>query len=376
MSVLVFHTNAIVGYHSGWRGAVLDQKFGVTVFFVVSGFLLYRPFVAARLGHARPLRIGGYAKRRVLRILPAYLLAVTVLAIYPGLPGVFGPHWWVYYGFAQDYSANTVFKGLAPAWTLGTEVVFYALLPLYALALGLPWLNRSRRAVIRAEAVVLGSLAVLAVVFGHSFGASSSYLSRTVVGTFDWFALGMGLAVASAVLAGTAARLRLVSFVVRRPSLCWLAAAAIWAVSAGLARTHPHNPRYDLYSGRLFHLLYGLIALFIVLPAVFGDDQGGLPRRILRARPVVWIGLVSYGIFLWHFPIIIKLSQIGSGSLGVGAWTLGPTVLLGLACAAVTIACAALSYYALERPALLLKERRLGLPSLPGRARAARTLSR
>ena len=352
-AVVLFHTNEIAGSQSGWRGAILDQPFGVTIFFVISGFLLYRPFVAARLGKAPGLGTRDYAKRRVLRILPAYWLALTALAIYPGLSGLFGPKSWVYYAFGQDYSADTLLNGDAPAWSLGTEVVFYALLPLYALILALPRLRRSPRTVIVAEAVVLGSLAALAVVFGHSFGPADSFLSRTIVGTFDWFAIGMGLAVASVVLAESTTRHRLVSLVERRPTLLWLAAAATWAVCAAWTRTHPQGAR-DIYASRLVNVLFALMALFIVLPAVFGDNRSGVPRRILSARVVAWAGLVSYGIFLWHFPIIVKLSQIG-GSLGVESWTPGATLALGFAGTAIAVCCAALSYYVLERPVLRLK---------------------
>ena len=62
---------------------------GVAWFFVLSGFLLYQPFLAADLHGAPRIRLADYARRRVLRIVPAYWLALTVLAIYPGLVGVF-----------------------------------------------------------------------------------------------------------------------------------------------------------------------------------------------------------------------------------------------------------------------------------------------
>ncbi|MEA2495606.1 MAG: hypothetical protein QOJ29_3517, partial [Thermoleophilaceae bacterium] len=76
---------------------------GVTVFFVISGFLLYRPFVAARIEGRRAPRVRDYARRRVLRIFPAYWLALTVLAIWPGLVGVWSGYWWAYYALIQNY---------------------------------------------------------------------------------------------------------------------------------------------------------------------------------------------------------------------------------------------------------------------------------
>lgn len=62
---------------------------GVTIFFVISGFLLYRPFIAHRTGGAGAPPVLTYAKRRLLRIYPAYWLALTVLVIAPGLVGVY-----------------------------------------------------------------------------------------------------------------------------------------------------------------------------------------------------------------------------------------------------------------------------------------------
>ncbi len=76
LSVLVFHA-ANAAYTAvpdqDWLGAVLARfNVGVPIFFVISGFLLYRPFVAARLGGRAAPRVRDYARRRVLRLVPAY----------------------------------------------------------------------------------------------------------------------------------------------------------------------------------------------------------------------------------------------------------------------------------------------------------------
>src|SRR5439155_7118876 len=105
---------------------------GVTVFFLISGFLLYRPFVAARAGRGPAPSWGKFWRRRGLRIVPAYWVALTALAIFPGLVGVFTGDWWIYYGFLQQWQRSTIINGIPPAWTLGTELCFYAMLPLYA----------------------------------------------------------------------------------------------------------------------------------------------------------------------------------------------------------------------------------------------------
>src|SRR4051794_29134964 len=126
---------------------------GVTIFFVVSGFLLYRPFVAARLEQRPAPGLGAYARRRLLRIIPAYWLALTVLAVWPGLEDVFTTHWWRYYLLLQNLSPNSIFGGIVPAWSLCIELSFYVALPFYAMAtatLG----RRDVRSQLRAEYAV------------------------------------------------------------------------------------------------------------------------------------------------------------------------------------------------------------------------------
>src|SRR5207248_2134572 len=99
---------------------------GVTIFFVISGFLLYRPFVAARYAGRGLPAIPVYAGRRILRIVPAYWLALTVLALWPGLKGVLDGHsFWVYYGFLQIYGLGPHNGGNYIVWSLCIEMAFY-----------------------------------------------------------------------------------------------------------------------------------------------------------------------------------------------------------------------------------------------------------
>src|SRR5215212_2655336 len=108
---------------------------GVTVFFLISGFLLYRPFVAARFASEEPPLARAYAWRRFLRIVPGYWTALTGSAIWLGL-GIFSGGFAIYYGLAQIYVHRYSLGGLPQAWSLCVEITFYAFLPLYA------WLMR------------------------------------------------------------------------------------------------------------------------------------------------------------------------------------------------------------------------------------------
>jgi peptidoglycan/LPS O-acetylase OafA/YrhL len=93
--------------------------------------------------------------------------------------------------------------------------------------------------------------------------------------------------------------------------------------------------------------------VFLVLPAVFGDSEGGVPRRVLRMRALGWLGLVSYGIFLWQGAFITKLHD-----WGVEDAVLNHTgfITLTVTAFAATVAAAALSYYLVERPLLRFKD--------------------
>ena len=224
---------SIVAYHvaffsrateHGATGALLSRlSVGVTLFFVISGFLLYRPMVRARRAGDRPRPLGDYARRRVLRIVPAYWLALTVLAIYPGLHGVFTDHWWVYYGFLQVYSADTIIQGIGPAWSLCTEAAFYVALPFLAVALGrVSW---------RRELWLLGALGLASFGFRAVIDVTDGpqYLTQTILGTFDGFALGMALAVIS--VAGRGPR--------ARPALMWALGLACLRRRGGDRRPRP-----------------------------------------------------------------------------------------------------------------------------------------
>ena len=120
--------------------------FGLVIFFTISGFLLYRPFLAARqVGESVGELTPSYLWRRAVRILPAYWVALTISSLWLNWTEVLSDHWWVYYGMLQAYSPHWVLNGIAPAWSLCVEVTFYLALPLVALALAGVGLGSGRR---------------------------------------------------------------------------------------------------------------------------------------------------------------------------------------------------------------------------------------
>ena len=98
--------------------------------------------------------------------------------------------------------------------------------------------------------------------------------------------------------------------------------------------------------------LYGIFALLIIAPAVFGPQDRSLIRRLLRSWPMASVGVISYGIYLWHLDLISQF-------LDWTGWRAGqvPFWLLALAVFALSAAVASASYFGLERPILRIKRR-------------------
>jgi len=326
---------------------------GVAVFFLISGFLLYRPFVRARLTGTPPPSAGAYAWRRFLRIVPAYWVALTVIALTFSLGYVATADGILtYYGFGQIYRTGTVTGGIGQAWTLCIEVTFYALLPLWALAM------RRLRGGHRTELLAVGALFVVSVVWkvvviGGEDPVVSGPALFALPAFLDHFALGMGLAILSAAWQDREGEPpALVRVVDRRPWLPWAFAALAYLAAAyaiGLAGAFPEPMTPAQYLAK--HELYALVGLGLLLPAIFGDPRRGLVRRLLGTRVLLWLGLISYGVYLWHQAVLAKLYDWGLPQTHFAhPYLVWPA--LGLAGAVLV---AAVSYYAVERPLLSFK---------------------
>jgi peptidoglycan/LPS O-acetylase OafA/YrhL len=357
LCVFVSHAAFFAGFAADdalLRPYVSRLDVGLRIFFLISAFLLYRPFVAARLdGQQAPL-VRAYAWRRFLRVAPAYWLALCVIGLWLGLPGVFTPgHAPLYFGFAHIYDGETLGVNVMPqAWSLCVEVAFYALLPLYAAVL------RRLHGGLRTElagAAVLFAIGVAYKLWVFSMGPVTDVsLLRWRLALpeyIDYFAIGIALAALSAAYERSGSRPPVGAFLARRPWVAWLAAAALFlVVSRGIGLGSVHD---DVTEARylLRHYLYAAIALGLLLPAVTGDPREGWVRRLLGWRPLVWIGVVSYGAFLYHFAVLEQLKRwdFGAFASDTRGYVWFPVALAG------TLAIAAVSWYAYERPLLAYK---------------------
>ncbi|MEY2452731.1 MAG: hypothetical protein QOD92_2305 [Acidimicrobiaceae bacterium] len=365
-AVVVLHVSLISGYTLRQSDSVgpyfARGEAGVYLFFLISGYLLYRPFVAARFDHAPGPGLRSYARRRALRILPAYWVALTILVVIfdtrerhdiSSFADVV-----TYYGFLQIYSDSTVVGGLQQAWSLCTEMTFYVFLPFWAFAM-----QRTRRQTespdrgLTLELMGLGLLFVVGIVARWLVVRSFPPGNVAVDHRLDWlpmnadlFALGMGLAVTREWALRRREPVRLIETIGRHPGVCWaIAGVTYWAVSTqanltlGVGADTPGQ-----WMAR--QLLYAATAFCLILPAVFGPQDQGFVRRLLQSRVMVAGGLISYGVYLWHEGVLDAWMRARDIRPFAGAFL--PMLIVAVV---GTVAIATVSYFLVERPALSRK---------------------
>ncbi len=361
----------VVGYHvsrsagrtgngNGFDGygvvapVLAELKGGVTIFFVISGLVLYLPFARAVVrGDALPdWRI--YARRRIVRIVPAFWLAVLGVGVL--LPGshAFGPSTWRLLTFAQIYHADTFFSGLGVAWSLDVEMAFYVAVPILAAAVARLLRGRAGPRAVR------GQIAVLAVLGGASFAARIWLSHGSLVApphpgldvtatlppmVFGWFVPGMMLAVLIAGREAGTPLPRPLAALSRRSAVSVALAMCAFATAIPTQRGDMFLTLY----APITQLLLGLGAALLVLPVALRPKHGSSRLiALLDSRALVALGTVSYGIYLWHEPLLVRLrgSALQPAPVLSGSATFALFVLiLGGA-----IAAAALSWRFVERP--------------------------
>lgn len=305
LAVLLTHVGFQTGRtDDGGLGAALSRlDIGVTVFFLLSGFLLYRPFVAAHFSGGPAPRLPSYLRNRALRILPAYwvLVLVAVPFLSPGRADPAELGWQVL--LLQTTEAGHLLPAMTQTWSLVVEAGFYLVLPLLGW-LARPRTPRTRRQQLRAEAVLLAGMAVTALAWRvavHAGGLGDERVTTLwLPGYLDWFALGMGLAVLRAWRAAGGRSPALED--VTRSTGTWLVLAVLLFWLATSPATGPRGLTSPTAWEALFrHALYGATAACLLVPAVLHHGRGASGwERLLSTRPARFLGRISYGLFLWH----------------------------------------------------------------------------
>jgi peptidoglycan/LPS O-acetylase OafA/YrhL len=364
LAVVAAHASFFMSLGGASELSHLRFDFSVRVFFMISGFLLYRPYVRARLADWRFPSTKAYFWRRLLRIVPAYWVALTVIAIWLGISYVFSARGIpTYYGYAQVYQPGWAVGGLPQAWSLCVEVLFYICLPAWAWLMWRVGRRASGGRIVRMELLGCAALFTASVVYkvivtatGAIEGPNGVPFQLNTLTFFDDFACGMALAVLSAWYDGRPAGSlpRPLRILDRWPSLAWgigLGTLGVTSLFVGLFGHVGQNISGAEYLER--HYLLELIAVALLLPAVFGDPANGLVRRFLANRAMLYMGLVSYAVYLWHFAVFVQLDRWGFGSVAadVGQWIWFPAGLAG------ALMFATLSWFLLEKPFIGLKGR-------------------
>jgi peptidoglycan/LPS O-acetylase OafA/YrhL len=357
--VVIYHFAAEAGPPHAVAIFTSRLNLGVTLFFLISGFLLYRPFVAARFIPGRKaLATGRYAWHRFVRIVPAYWVALTVTALWLGYHQVFGPDWIVYYGFGQVYSFRTILGGIGQGWTLSIELAFYVFLPFWAWAIArIPARTAKRR--VQVELIALAGLFALSLIYKPVLDKATSIdpkiyfaLVNALPRYLDQFAIGMALAVAS-VWFETHRKPNAVQALEERPWIPWLGAAiALLALAELGSQITEFGIRTTELGSLAVHYLQLLVAVGLFLPAVFGSPRRGYVRKFLGARALIWVGVVSYGLYLWHVAVIVQISRWHiPQDLGISTG-LGGLLVWGLFSIVPSLALAAASWYLIERSSM------------------------
>lgn len=338
-TVIVFHL---------LPGTLIGGYLGVDIFFVVSGFLITTLLLRERAATGR-ISLRGFWARRARRLLPALgllLLACCTAALVVGgdvLVGLglqvigaitFSSNW-VYIAQGSSYFGETVPELFRNLWSLAVEEQFYVVWPLLVVVLLVRVPRWARLLLIAAIAVAsAGWMAVSVPLDGAAFDPT-----RVYYGT-DTHAFGLALGALLGVLlqdrgiaghgmTGRGARVAL-----------GLGGTVAIAGLLTLAVVLPGDSAFAYQGGLALVALLSAVAIAALLV------PGSLLARILDVAPIRWIGLRSYGLYLWHWPVFVLVGAVLPTwpREGFEAWGIGAIAL------AITAVAAALSYRFLEQP--------------------------
>lgn len=297
-------------YPQGYLGLVYSRlEIGVPIFFALSGFLLFRPWVTAAATGGPVPSLRRYAWHRFRRIMPAYV--VTVLAAYLlyhfRTAGPNPGHTWI--GllrnltltqlYTDGYNYAYLHQGLTQMWSLAVEVSFYVVLPVLAYVL-LVWVCRRswRPGLLLAAIGVLGLISPAWLVLVHNTAGEGVLPdgARLWLPTYLlWFLAGMALTVLHAM------GVRCYAFVALP-----IAVASFFIAATPIAGEPTTSPS-GLVEAIVKTVFYAAIAALLLAPPALGDD--GWYTRFLASRPMVWLGEISYEIFLVHL-VLMEIAMV------------------------------------------------------------------
>ncbi|HEY4375905.1 MAG TPA: acyltransferase, partial [Acidimicrobiales bacterium] len=325
-------------------GAVLGANPGAGVlmpaaaflFFVISGFVIYRPFVAAHLaGNPRP-DIGRFYRSRLLRVLPLWALAVTAYLVVNGAGSLHGPGQWVLTYLLLQYPVAAIrFAVVGPAWALSVEWLFYLSAPLIALAM----FHARRRfaprtAPVRAEATVLAAFFVVAWLVPAARPAVA-------------IVIGMAFAVFDVHRRVTRHTPRWLRLVTSNGWAIALVTAAVWLVLGNYHYRPGLSVQWVQQDPAVLALWVGMATVWFVAAAFGRPDRS--PQRQLGSPLAVRLSQLTFGLYLWHSLVLDQvLDHLGRA---------GNFEAIFYLTAIVSVLLATATYFLIERPSMQLIRR-------------------
>jgi peptidoglycan/LPS O-acetylase OafA/YrhL len=358
-----FAVAGVIAYHLGFHWAN-GGYLGVDFFFVLSGFLI-TGLLVGEWDRRRTIALRSFWFRRAKRLLPAVMVLLLVLSLYTALggpnitPSIFRgdaiatlfyyANWHLIFTHQSYFAQFAAPSPLRHTWSLAIEEQFYLIWPLLLLV-GFGFAkrraarsarrahrresDRPRRAGRPVELAVTAGLACasaaeMVLLFEHG-----SDLSRIYYGTDTRaFELLIGAVLAFAVTDRPEHPPAVRRTLHLAAPIAAIALGVLW-VTAG---DDSGNPVAWMFRGGL--VLAGLLAA-VVIAGVSQPDPGTF-GRFLSLRPLRWIGAISYGLYLWHWPVYVLMTDVTTGLTGAG---------LLVARLAATLGAATISFYLVERP--------------------------
>jgi len=344
----------------GWAAPILGHiDIGLAAFFVLSGYLIARPFARAYVAGMRRPPLRDYVRNRVLRVVPAfYVFTVLVLLRFGldgdlrNLPGGETSSWAQVVGqflFVQGQTAGPAAVPIGPAWSIGAEVGFYVLIPLSAFVayrVGSRLHGPGRRAAVAIAAIAVVTFVSIALRAYDKFNFAWLTSPPAIMYVFM---PGVAVAIVEPLLV---ARLRGNARLARPIAWAAFAAAALAAVvyattdynSQQTPIHHALGQRALLAALCTGALIFGLVVLQL------GTDRA---PRLFGNRLMLWMGARSYSFYLVHIWVLLEIDH----ALGQGESIAARAAIMVAVGLPLTTAIAALSYRFVERPFLERKRR-------------------
>lgn len=315
---------------------------GVDIFFVLSGFLITRILLADR---HKPKALKNFLIRRFLRIFPIYYLTIFVLLfVFPGEYLLYSFFYLSNYYFAFVYTDPELFKTpLSHGWSLAVEEHYYLVWPLVVMWLPVAVSRRIALWVIIPLAILSAIVTILI--------ANPELATELIYRGSHYRAMSLSI---GAMFAYHERWLR------AHPARLWLIVAAFVLPAFVIVPAGKFIPALETWYPLAKMLGFGVLSAGVVLAILAIDAWEGPVKWLFSNAPVRYIGRISYGLYLYHFPIFILGFGLREGYPNEQTPTLTNAALAW----AITFAVASASFFLIERPLLKLKNRyRTTVPS-------------